>query len=177
VVQEAGGFTEFAESRTRALLRSAWLLTGDWHLAQDLVQEALVRTYEAWHRVEAPEPYAQTVLVRVFLSMRRRRMHAERPTDVVPETSSGDRDPTVRITLDAALARLAPIDRAVLVLRFLCDRSVEQVATDLGRSSASVRTMTSRALTRLRSDLGPTGLAELGFHPEHAPGSSTRVGG
>lgn len=150
-------FAEFASTHTRQLLKAGWLLTGDWHLAQDLVQETLVRMYGAWRRptgIDNPAAYAQTVLVRTYLSLRRRRMFWERPTEVLPEQPARDDDPALRLTLEAALARLTPVDRSVVVLRYLYDRSVEQVAEDLGRSPAAIRTMSRRALERMRDALG-----------------------
>ena len=78
------GYVEFATARGPALFRTAWLLTGDWHLAEDLTQEALGRIYARWSRVaaaEQPAAYAHTVLVNAFLSHRRRRSSGERPAD------------------------------------------------------------------------------------------------
>ncbi|QES49421.1 SigE family RNA polymerase sigma factor [Streptomyces venezuelae] len=152
------GFREFAEGRTGQLYRSACLLTsGDTHLAEDLVQETLGRMYLLWGRVsriDNPAAYAQTVLVRAFLTHRRRRSAAEHPVGEVPEAGGGGEDPVLRMTLLGALGRLAPKDRAVLVLRYWEDRSVEETADVMNVSSAAVRTRSSRALARLREELG-----------------------
>jgi RNA polymerase sigma factor (sigma-70 family) len=170
------GFVEFARARTRPLLRTAWLLTGDWHLAQDLVQETLARMFQTWHRVptgrlalaeapsagiDKPDAYAHTVLVRTYLALRRRRSFFERPSAVLDDRPTPPDQTDLRIVLVAALGQLSPGDRAVLVLRFLCDRSVEQVADDLGRRPTAIRSMTKRALERLRTHLGAEQVAEL----------------
>ncbi|MFF9915035.1 SigE family RNA polymerase sigma factor [Streptomyces sp. NPDC013457] len=155
----ADGFLEFATARTGHLFRSACLLTsGDTHLAEDLVQETLGRMYSLWGRVQRignPAGYAQTVLVRAFLSHRRRRSATERPLGELPDRASenGD-DPALRIALLDALAALAPKDRAVVVLRYWEDRSVEETAEVLHVSSAAVRTRSTRALAKLRERLG-----------------------
>ncbi|MFD7732274.1 SigE family RNA polymerase sigma factor [Kitasatospora phosalacinea] len=157
-------FEEFVAFRSRHLLRTAFLLTGgDAHLAEDLVQEALGRVFLKWRkisRLENPSGYAQTVLVNAFLSHRRRRSTTERVTDVLPETGVDDPDPALRLTLLRALSALSPADRAVLVLRFWEDRSVEETAGVLRVGDSAVRTRTKRALARLRAVLG-TGLDAL----------------
>lgn len=157
------GFREFAAGRSGHLYRSACLLaSGDTHLAEDLVQETLGRMYVLWgriSRIENPAAYAQTVLVRVFLTHQRRRSSGERPVGGFPE--AGDArpvpaggDPALRLTLLEALGRLAPKDRAVLVLRYWEDRSIEETAEAMKVSSAAVRTRSTRALNRLRDQLG-----------------------
>lgn len=161
----ADEFIEFAAGRTGPLFRSACLLTsGDTHLAEDLVQETLGRMYALWRRmagIDNPAAYAQTVLVRVYLTQRRRRSASERPLGELPDTPTeqGD-DPALRVALLDALAQLAPKDRAVVVLRFWEDRSIEETAKAMNVSSAAVRTRSSRTLTRLREQLGSS-LAEL----------------
>ncbi|MFD7554948.1 MULTISPECIES: SigE family RNA polymerase sigma factor [unclassified Streptomyces] len=161
------GFREFAEGRSGHLYRSACLLTsGDTHLAEDLVQETLGRMYLLWgriSRIDNPAAYAQTVLVRAFLTHQRRRSAGERPVGEFPDSGaaaagsgsdSGSADPALRLTLLEALGRLAPKDRAVLVLRYWEDRSIEETADAMNTSSAAVRTRSSRALGRLREQLG-----------------------
>ncbi|MCY0957908.1 SigE family RNA polymerase sigma factor [Streptomyces sp. H27-H5] len=158
------GFREFAEGRAGSLYRSACLLaSGDTHLAEDLVQETLGRMYLIWGRtsgIDNPAAYAQTVLVREFLKHKRRRSAGERPF-AVPAESGGTTampvagaDPVLRLTLLEALGHLAPKDRAVLVLRYWEDRSVEETAEAMNVTSAAVRTRSSRALARLRAELG-----------------------
>ncbi|QKW18359.1 SigE family RNA polymerase sigma factor [Kitasatospora sp. NA04385] len=173
-------FEEFVAARERHLLRTAFLLTGgDAHLAEDLVQEALGRVFVKWRkisRLENPSGYAQTVLVNTFLSHRRRRSSTERVTDVLPETGVDDPDPALRLTLLRALSALAPADRAVLVLRFWEDRSVEETAGVLRIGDGAVRTRTKRALGRLRTVLGTDLDTLTGRHaPLPTPGHDKAV--
>ena len=156
-------FRHFAAANAAALFRSALLLTTDWHRAEDLVQDTLARMYRIWGgigRIDNPAAYAQTVLARQFLSQRRRRSAGELPTATLPEALVADGDADLRIALLAALRRLSPSDRAVIVLRYLADRSVEQVAIDLDRSPSAVKVQSMRALARLRAQLG-SDLTEL----------------
>ncbi|MFG2837178.1 SigE family RNA polymerase sigma factor [Streptomyces zaomyceticus] len=155
----ADEFLEFAAARTGHLFRSACLLTsGDTHLAEDLTQETLGRMYALWGRmtrVGNPAAYAQTVLVRTFLSHQRRRSATERPLGELPDRApENGEDPALRIALLDALAGLAPKDRAVVVLRYWEDRSIEETADALHVSSAAVRTRSVRALAKLRERLG-----------------------
>ncbi|MBW8821434.1 MAG: SigE family RNA polymerase sigma factor [Streptomyces sp.] len=154
----ADEYAEFAAARAGHLYRSACLLTaGDTHLAEDLVQEALGRIYVRWNRISVvgnPAAYAQTVLVRVFLTHQRRRSSRERATDVLPESAAAGVDTPLRLTLLDALARLPAKDRAVVVLRYWEDRSIEETAGVLNASAAAVRTRCTRALKQLRGLLG-----------------------
>ncbi|WP_354637556.1 SigE family RNA polymerase sigma factor [Kitasatospora camelliae] len=158
VGSEPPDFPAFVASRGKHLLRTAFLLTGgDAHLAEDLVQEALGRVFVKWRRIsrlDNPSSYAQTVLVNAFLSHRRRRSSTERVTDSFTEIAVDGPDPALRLTLLQALAELPAQDRAVLVLRFWEDRSVEETAAALRQSSTAVRSRSSRALARLRDKLG-----------------------
>lgn len=151
------GFDAFARARTPGLLRSAWLLCGDTHLAEDLVQETLAKVYVRWHAplrrpVDNPAAYAQTTLTRTFLSTRRRRSSTERAYADLPDRAvpDGTAATDVRLAVARALDGLLPADRAVLVLRFLEDLSVEETASLMGVSAGAVRTRSSRALARLR---------------------------
>ena len=154
----ADEYAEFAAARAGHLYRSACLLTaGDTHLAEDLVQESLGRIYVRWSRISVvgnPAAYAQTVLVRVFLTHQRRRNSRERATDVLPEVPAAGVDTPLRLTLLDALARLPAKDRAVVVLRYWEDRSIEETAGVLNASAAAVRTRCTRALKQLRELLG-----------------------
>lgn len=151
-------FLDFAAARGGQLYRTAYLLTGgDSHLAEDLVQEALSRMYTRWKRLsrlENPAGYAQTVLVNTFLGLRRRRSSTERVTFEFPDIAVHDQDPTLRLTLLRALQDVSAQDRAVLVLRFWEDRSVEETAAALRLSTTAVRSRTHRALNRIRALLG-----------------------
>ncbi|WP_405692806.1 SigE family RNA polymerase sigma factor [Streptomyces sp. NBC_01185] len=161
-------FREFAEARMGPLFRSACLLTGgDTHLAEDLVQETLGRMYAMWgrsSRIGNPAAYAHTVLVRCYLRYRRRKSSGERPIGELPDRpgeSAGDA--SLRVALLDALRGLPPKDRAVIVLRYWEDRSVVETADALHVSSAAVRTRSTRALARLRDQLGDN-IGELAVH-------------
>jgi RNA polymerase sigma-70 factor (sigma-E family) len=163
--RDQDSYREFAVSRGSMLYRSACLLTsGDTHLAEDLVQETLGRMYTAWNRrrcIENPDAYARTVLVRAYLAHRRRRSSDERPSFDLPEQPVQTIDSSLRVTLLNALAALPRKDRAVLVLRYLEDLSIEQTAEAMRTSSSAVRSRSSRALAKLRTQLGESGFAEL----------------
>ncbi|WP_282701115.1 SigE family RNA polymerase sigma factor [Streptomyces sp. CC219B] len=151
-------FQGFARTLTPRLFRTALLMSGDWHLAEDLVQTALGKIFSSWSRVrrtDSPEAYAHTVLMRTYISHRRLRRSTERPVATLPEPSAAsDPDGALRVTLLAALAELPLRDRAVVVLRYWEDRSVEETASVLGMTQSSVRNRSSRALARLRRTIG-----------------------
>jgi RNA polymerase sigma-70 factor (sigma-E family) len=156
-------FEEFARARAPHLLRSAWLLCGEVHQAEDLVQETLAKVYVRWHRrtagrIDNPAAYAQTALVRTFLSARRRRSAGELPYAEPPDSVHPDSSATTDLQLQVAeaLSELGPADRAVLVLRYLEDRSVSEVAQLLEVSEGAVRNRSMRALDRVRPLLIPT---------------------
>jgi RNA polymerase sigma-70 factor (sigma-E family) len=149
-------FSEFAAAVTPRLFRSALLMCGDWHLAEDLVQTTLGKLYVSWTKVEradAPEAYARGALTKTFLSHKRVRRNAETPTVDVGDSAGTTHDSSTRLELFAALRTLEPLDRAVVVLRYWEDRSVAETARDVRLSEGAVRTRASRALARLRSDL------------------------
>ena len=134
----------------RWLLRSAYLLTGDLHRAEDLVQEALVKVALRWSRLrdESPTAYARTVIVRDNISWWRRRKDAPTPTlDDLAEVST---DPEAAMVVRRALDRLTPKQRAVLVLRHFDDLSEADAAAALGVSVGTVKSQNSAALARLR---------------------------
>jgi RNA polymerase sigma-70 factor (sigma-E family) len=151
-------FPTFVAAQGAQLYRTACLLTGgDTHLAEDLVQETLGRVYAKWgqrRRIENPAGYAQTTLVHAFISMRRRKSSSERPAAHLRDTPVDAADIELRVTLLDALTRLTELDRAVLVLRFWEDRSVQETAAALKLSSGAVRSRCLRALARLREQLG-----------------------
>lgn len=154
-------FEEFARARAPHLYRAAWLLCGEHHRAEDLVQETLAKVYTRWHRrlarpIDNPAGYAHTTLVRTFISEQRRRSSGERPVETLPDRGHDDGDADVRLALREALAQLQPLDRAVLVMRYLDDRPVAEVADTLGVSPGAVRNRTLRALDRLRDVFGPS---------------------
>jgi RNA polymerase sigma-70 factor (sigma-E family) len=146
-------FAEFVAARSPQLYRSAYLLTASSHGAEDLVQTALAKAYVAWRRVRSaddPVAYVHGVLIKSFLSERRRKSSRELPIAEPPDRAVADADPTERAALLAALAQLAPIDRAVVVLRFWEDRSVAQTAMQLDLTEAAVKNRSLRALRSLR---------------------------
>jgi RNA polymerase sigma-70 factor (sigma-E family) len=158
------GFSEFVLARRSALSRTAYLLTGDHAVAEDLLQTALVRTAEHWHRIAGgdPEAYLRRVMVNERTSRWRRRRYAvEVPTSAqsmaaVPDTA----DAVVRrATLMAALAHLPPRQRAVVVLRFFDDLTEAQTAEVLGCAIGTVKSQAHLALARLRA-LAPTLLSD-----------------
>lgn len=149
-------FEALASASAASLYRSAWLLCGDRHFAEDLVQETLAKVYVRMGRrwsapVGNPAAYAHTTLVRTFVSHRRRKTLESLYADL-PDTAIGDHAglSQLRVALQAALADLKPIDRAVVVLRYLEDLSVGEVATRLDISEGAVKSRSMRALARMR---------------------------
>ena len=149
-------YEQFVRSRTPALLRSAYLLTGDQQLAEDLVQAALARTHRAWRGLRQSgnaEAYTRKVMYHLQVSWWRRRRVPEKLTATVPEPRGSadfaDRV-AVRVTMRQALLRLTASQRAVLVARFFEDRSEIDTADLLGVSVGTVKSQTVRALHRIR---------------------------
>ncbi|MEU2612333.1 SigE family RNA polymerase sigma factor [Micromonospora sp. NPDC007271] len=151
-------FETFVEGRSTALLRTAYLLTGDRGHAEDLLQTALLRTARHWSRArDAPEAYVRRVLVNLSRDrirwLFRRPREAPMPPDpdsVVNAVDAGYEQVTERRVVIRALARLPIRQRQVIVLRFFEDLSVEQTAEVLGCSTGTVKSYTSRALASLR---------------------------
>lgn len=148
-------FEALVATRTPALLRTAFLLTGDRQLAEDLLQVGLARTFARWgslRSVDAGEAYVRRVLVTQHVSWRRRLWHREHPTETLPEAlvdgdiSAADR----RDVLRRALADLPRQQRAVVVLRFYEDLTEHEVAAMLGIAVGTVKSRTHRALAALR---------------------------
>ncbi|MCP2329215.1 RNA polymerase sigma-70 factor (sigma-E family) [Hamadaea flava] len=151
-------FAEFARVRTPALIRAAYLLTGDQHAAEDLVQSALTKTYAHWRRVrhEDPEAYVRTAMYREQVSWWRRRSRQRQvaPTWALPERQADPADHAgLRLAMREALLRLPQPQRAVVVLRYYEDLSETQVAEILGCSIGTVRSRANRAVQRLRETL------------------------
>ena len=149
------GFREFVAARQRDLLRRAWLLTGDWAAAEDLVQSSLLRVWPRWARVSATgqeDAYVRKVMLNVYLSGRRRRWTREAPTAELPERVSdeGYADVEARVILAQVVAALPRRQRAVIVLRFVEDLSESQTADALGCAQGTVKSQTSKALATLR---------------------------
>ena len=152
-------FTDFAAAQAGQLFRLAYLMCGDWHEAQDLVQTSLAKLFVAWRRasrVGNVSSYARSVLVNSFLSSRRLKRSGELPVaeffDAGPDAAQPDHD--LRLTLIAALRELPPRSRAVLALRYLEDQSIESVASYLGTTPAAVKSLNTRGVAQLRARLG-----------------------
>ena len=150
-------FDSFVRARTHALLRSAYLLTGDQQLAEDLVQSALARTHQSWKRLTDSgnaEAYARRTMYHLQVSWWRRRRVAEVMPDSMPDRAGPDDHAgtvSLRLTLRAALDQLTAKQRAVLVLRFFEDCSEREVADLLGITLGTVKSQTAKALARLRA--------------------------
>ena len=148
-------YIAYVQARMDWLRRLAYRLCGDWSRAEDLVQDCLVALYRHWHRAasaETPDAYVRTILLRAYLGERQRswlrrvRTTAD-PPDVVAVSDSGTDG---RLDLRAALARLSPGQRAVLVLRYWEDLDVAQTAHVLGCSTGTVKSQTAYAVAALR---------------------------
>ncbi|MBL1098934.1 SigE family RNA polymerase sigma factor [Streptomyces coffeae] len=161
------GFEEFVAARGPRLLRVAWLLTGDAHLAEDLLQTVLAKVWPKWWRIAAdnPEAYVRKALVNTHASWWRRRWRGEVPHDEVPDVTAAP-DPFEGIDLEQSLAaavrRLPGRQRAVVVLRYFEDLSVEDTAEVLGCSAGTVKSQASKALRTLQSLVPRTETVEGG---------------
>ncbi len=155
-------FEQLVTERTQPLLRLAFLLTGDRHLAEDVTQTALLGAFRSWQRVETardPEAYVRRMLVNAAVDRGRRRSSTEVPTDVPDDLPSPDGGPwpdladavVDRDELRRALAGLPPRARAVLVLRYYADLDDGEIAGLLGIGESSVRSSAARALAALRA--------------------------
>ena len=155
---EAERFAQFIEARQLALQRTAWLLTNDWALAQDLVQTALARSWPYWERIrrrDDPEIYVRRVMVNTWSTWRRRRWRSERPSsELADQADMGDLagEVTTRVAVASLLASLTDRQRAVVVLRLFDDLSEAQVALILGCATGTVKATLSQAMDRLRRD-------------------------
>ncbi|MFD0143720.1 MULTISPECIES: SigE family RNA polymerase sigma factor [unclassified Streptomyces] len=162
-------FEEFARTGQTRLYRTAYLLCGDAETARDLTQTTLAKLFQHWRKAgtaEYPHAYAKTVLTRTFLAERRRRVRDllafTRTGGLVPAPTAEHTD--LRVTLLAALAELTPRARAMVVLRYWEDLSVETVASLLRCSEATVKSTCSRSLARLRDHLGEAHLYATDHH-------------
>lgn len=155
------------ETRSERLLRTAYLLTGDWGRAEDLLQTALAKTWFAWHSIRdkgAAESYVRKVMARTSATWWRRQWHGERPWADPPDLVGSDPYAGVdrRQALASALGQLPPRQRVMVVLRFYEDLTEVQTAALLGCSVGTVKSTTSRALARLRTSVALTDAAERG---------------
>ncbi|MFC7503962.1 SigE family RNA polymerase sigma factor [Nocardioides sp. GCM10030258] len=173
-------FVELVHAAWPSLYRIGLLLVGEHALAEDLVQTALAKTYAHWHKVREPaaaRAYARRIMVNTATSWFRRRSFGERPTEELPDRPAAGAtdehsDRIDQIDMVAALAQLAPRQRAVVVLRFYEDLSVRETAAALGVTDGTVKSQTSLALERLRTILGD----EVAL-PADAPTTTYSTGG
>ena len=187
-------FSEYVVARGPALERFAYVLTGDAHRAQDLVQTALLKAYRRWRwvaRADHPDAYVRRIVTTSYVDWRRRRSNAEEPVDALPDRPAaggpgGPPDPADRVAdrdeLQRALATLSPRQRAVLVLRHYEGWDDASIAAALRCGEPAVRTHASRGLQRLRDTLGqasrPAGGEDdaLRHHPRLRAGQPTAQG-
>jgi len=148
-------FDEFVAARSSGLLRTAYLLTRDHALAEDLLQTALAKAWFAWSRIEtSPEAYVRRILVTTYASWWRRRWNGEHATDELPEAPGPDASAASDTAHDlwTAMGRLPRRQRAVVVLRYVEDLTEAQTAELLGCSVGTVKSQASKALAKLRID-------------------------
>ncbi len=155
-------------SQSPGLLRTAWMLTGDRELAEDLLQTALVKAWPHWRRVAAegaPAAYVRTVMARTYAAWWSRRWRTEIPTAALPErpdSAPGAEAADDRDVLARALAQLPPRQRTVVVLRYYQDMSEQEVAAAMRCSVGTVKTQASRGLARLRELTDSPGRKKVG---------------
>ncbi|MEY9859804.1 RNA polymerase sigma-70 factor (sigma-E family) [Catenulispora sp. GAS73] len=150
-------FTEYATAAATRLRNVAYLMCHDWHQAQDLTQITLAKVFVNWSRIrrrDNVDVYARQILVREFLNGKRRFSSTERPTADVPELADRSDSADLRLTLLQALGSLSPNQRAVVVLRYWEDQSVEQVAALMRTTPGAVKSLAFRGLRELRVLLG-----------------------
>lgn len=155
--RDSGEFTAFVLASQPRLRRTAYLMCGDWQLASDHVQEALIRVYRHWPRLRGgaqAHVYARKAVLSVVIDAKRRRSSTEVPVDSVADRP-GPRDETDasvdRDLLTRCLAQVPPRQRACLVLRYYDDLSVSEIATALGCSEGTVKSQTARGLDTLQA--------------------------
>jgi RNA polymerase sigma-70 factor (sigma-E family) len=150
-------FAEYARTSGAQLRRTAYLLCRDWDLAADLTQTTLARMFVHWKRIsrrDNPHAYARKVLSRTFLDHHRLKRSHEVVTSEFADSPDRAHDPDLRMTLIDALGRIPPRDRAIVVLRYWEDLSIESVAEILGLPAGTVKSQSARSLTQLRQMLG-----------------------
>jgi RNA polymerase sigma-70 factor (sigma-E family) len=157
--RDVSEYSEFVAARSGALFRTAYLVVGDHQLAQDLLQESLIKAYVAWPRlrdVSKAEAYTRRIMVTTAISWRRRRSFHERPFEVLPDAGESDRAEALAIqdTVWARLRALPPRQLAAIVLRYYEDLTEAQTAEAMGCSVGTVKSQVHDALRTLRRQLG-----------------------
>jgi RNA polymerase sigma-70 factor (sigma-E family) len=155
--RDTAGFCEFVATRQSALLRTAYLLTGNRADAEDLVQAVLTKTFQAWDRIEdhgALDGYVRRTMVNTQISWWRRRRVEEYPTGELPDRADagppagGDWEDTLRRAVDRLPQRM----RAAVLLRYYDDMTEAEIASALGVTPGTVKSTVSRAMAKLRAD-------------------------
>lgn len=157
---DVDGYRDFVAARLDRLRRTAYLFCGNWHTADDLVSTALVKVFRHWRRVSTMDNidgYLHRVLIRAWLDERRRPWRRELSYALPPDAAAAGAGSDDRLALLAYLSELPPRRRAVLVLRFFLDLSVEQTAEAMGCSTGTVKSQTARALDAMRVKLARVG--------------------
>ncbi|HEX6233421.1 MAG TPA: SigE family RNA polymerase sigma factor [Jiangellaceae bacterium] len=163
----ADEFVTYVAARRRYLRRTAYLLCGDWHLAEDVVQAALIKLYAAWPRIRregAEDAYARRTIIRAYLDEKRRPWRRERfgldGVEPVQPSAPSYENTDALIT---ALKTLPERQRATIVLRYWYGLSVDETAAELGCSAGTVKSQTARAIRSLREFLSPDDVTMEGW--------------
>jgi RNA polymerase sigma-70 factor (sigma-E family) len=149
-------YVAYFKARASWLRRVAFTLCGDWHTADDLVQNTFLQLYRRWKRIgeHSVDAYARRVLVNLFLSTRRRPFREQLVAEVPDALAAGSRSSEDRLDLANALATLTPRQRAMVVLRYLEDLPIAEVAVLLGAAEGTVKSQTAKAVHHLRAVMG-----------------------
>jgi RNA polymerase sigma-70 factor (sigma-E family) len=171
-------FVQFAQAAAPRLRRTAFLLCGNWHTAEDLAQTTLAKVFASWRRInrrDAAHAYATRTLLNTYLAESRRKRPGKYLTGQLPERPVEQPSPELRLAVLEALATLPPKARAVVVLRYWADQSVDQVAALLGCSTGNVKSQSARALDKLRLLL--ESVVADGASADHQPDAAHQPGG
>ena len=161
--EENAAFSRYVTARRDHVRRTAYLLCGDWHRADDLTQIAFVKLYGAWERVRDPgalDAYVRSCLVRATIDESRRPWRREQVVEIVPEEADSFDISSViadRTLVQAAMEQVPPGQRATLVLRYFEGLDVTAAATALGCSEGNVKSQTARGLAALKKALRALG--------------------
>jgi RNA polymerase sigma-70 factor (sigma-E family) len=165
-------FVQFADAVSARLRRTAFLLCGDWHTAEDLTQSTLAKIFVAWRRInrrDAVSAYAMRTLLNTYLAESRKKRPGEVLMGQLPEPRVEAPSPELRMAVLEALAMLPPKARAVVVLRYWEDLSIEQTAAMLGCTTGNVKSQSARALDKLRLLLGAASAEQAAGYPAPQP--------
>lgn len=149
-------FTMYVAARRRQLLGTAYLLCGDWHRAEDIVQTALTKLFLAWPRVRrkgTEDAYVRTVLVRTAIDAHRRAWNREQAVETIPDRAAPEPTDADRDGIVTALMALPPRQRATVVMRYWLDLSVDDTAAELGVNTGTVKSQAAKGLANLRTHL------------------------